>query len=92
MYDAGLYWEPVKLLHEVPHDLIFFCGKQDRNRKIKWCCLTDEHSGGRVVDADGLEDGGTVVGHLNGLVAGAALQNLVLEHKEKPHEKTEEAM
>lgn len=40
--------------------------------------LTHEHFGGGVVDADGLEDGGAVVGHGHLTVPAAAQQDLVL--------------
>lgn len=45
-------------------------------REHRW--LTDEHFGGGVVDADALEDGGAVVGHVHLARVGVALQDLVL--------------
>lgn len=40
--------------------------------------FTDENFGGGVVDSDGLEDGGAVVGHRHRAVLPTAQQDLVL--------------
>lgn len=43
--------------------------------------LTDENFGGRVVDSDGLEDGGAVVGHCYRAILPTAQQDLVLKQE-----------